>query len=984
MTSDLPLPPLPHTPEAADATAAEPGDDQGFDRRRFLELMGASFAFGGGLGAGCARQPDEQIVPYVVQPEEIVPGKPLFYATAMPFDGYARGLLVESHMGRPTKAEGNPLHPASRGATHVFDQASLLTLYDPDRSRVVTRKGEISTWVAFVDAVGRAVESRRGQQGAGIRILTEAVTSPTLAAQIRSLQARMPGLRWHAYQTVNQDHERAGARLAFGQDVDTLYRFDRASVIVSLDANFLSDGPGAIRAQRDFAERRRVRSTPASMSRLYVAEPMPTLTGAMADHRLPLRARQVEGLARRLWRTVTGSPQESTESGGPPGDNGGARDWIAAAATDLRQHRGAGIVVPGRFQPPAVHALAHAMNLYLGNVGHTMVFVPPADAAATVHEESLRELTADMAAGRVDLLIIIGGNPVYTAPVDLRFSERMGRVRTAIHLSLYDDETSQACEWHLPQSHYLESWSDARAFDGTASIIQPLIAALYHGRTAHQVVAALAGEATRSSHDIVRAHWQARRSELSRDDFERFWRRALHDGVIPGTEAQPASVVLRSEAIPEAVAVAAAASQAKEDIAALEIVFRPDPTVWDGSLANNGWLQELPKPITHVTWENVAHLSPATAARLGIASQDVVEARYRGRAVQAPAWIVPGHADGSVTVHLGHGRTRAGVVGTGVGFNAGALRTSDSPWMGAGLTLRKTGERFTIACAQPHHAIEGRNLLRSASLAHFRANPAFAQQAGHTPPRKLSLYPEMKHEGNAWGMVIDLGTCTGCSACVIACQAENNVPVVGKAEVTRGREMHWLRIDSYASGPVNAPTIAFQPVLCMHCENAPCEVVCPVAATSHSSDGLNQMTYNRCIGTRYCANNCPYKVRRFNFLSYTGDSGPARRLLANPDVTVRSRGVMEKCSYCVQRISAARIQAQRERRPLRDGDVVTACEAVCPSQAIVFGDINDPGSRVARLKATPLDYGMLAELNTRPRTSYLAKVTNPHPDYEGV
>jgi molybdopterin-containing oxidoreductase family iron-sulfur binding subunit len=620
-----------------------------------------------------------------------------------------------------------------------------------------------------------------------------------------------------------------------------------------------------------------------------------------------------------------------------------------------------------------MQALAHAMNHALGNIGRTVVYTDPVAAQPVDEVASLSELTADMEAGQVEVLIIIGANPVYTAPVELRFAEQLANVKMRVHLGLYSDETAALCHWHIPETHYMEAWGDTRAFDGTVSIVQPLIAPLYAGHSAHELLAALLGDLNVVGYQIVRDYW---RGHLPAEDFESFWRTALHDGLIGGTARSARPVDFRGLELDERMLPPASPSSSS----ALELVFQPDPTIWDGRFANNGWLQELPKPLSKLTWGNAALVSPALAARLGLRNEEVVELRCQGRMVRAPIWIMPGQADHTVTVGLGHGRWRAGRVGTGVGFNAYALRTADAPWSAQGLEIHRTGSFQSLATTQDHHSMEGRPLIRVGTMRQFLEHPEFVHDMGHDPPPGLSLYPENAYKGYAWGMAIDLNTCVGCNACVIACQAENNIPIVGKTEVRRSREMHWLRIDRYFGGELDNPEVYFQPMLCMHCEKAPCEVVCPVAATVHSAEGLNDMVYNRCVGTRYCSNNCPYKVRRFNFLQYADFTTETLKLHRNPDVTVRSRGVMEKCTYCVQRINAGRIEAHKENRTIRDGEVVTACQAACPTGAIVFGNINDRTSGVARMKATPLNYGLLSELNTQPRTTYLARLRNPHPD----
>ena len=935
-------------------------------RRRFIQLMGASLALAG--VTACTRQPEEKIMPYVRQPEDIVPGKPLFFATAMPLSGFGYGVLAESHMGRPTKIEGNPQHPASLGATDAFGQASVLTLYDPDRSQVIINAGMIRTWGGFVAALNSALDEQRPIAGKGLRVLTEAVTSPTLAQQLRTVLERFPGAKWHQYEPAGSRAAQAGARLAFGEERDAQYRFDRAEVILAFEADFLACGPAALRYARDFAGKRRVWQGEQTMNRLYAVESTPSLTGTMADHRLPLRSGEIGALARAVAQELGALPgQASAPPGTLPATYAG---WVRAVANDLRQHQGSSIVIAGEQQPPLVHALAHTLNYALGNIGQTVFYTDPVEAVPTDHMASLRELASDMAAGAVGLLVIVGGNPVYTAPADLRFAEHLAKVPLRMHLSLYHDETSALCHWHVPETHYLESWGDIRACDGTVTIIQPLIAPLYAGRSAHEVLAAVLGQPDGRAYDIVRDYWGSQRPG---EDFERFWRTALHDGLIAGTALAPRPVdgLRLGPADVEPLA---------PPPAGLELIFRPDPTVWDGRFANNGWLQELPKPLTKLSWDNAALISSATAERLGLASEDVVELRYQGRSVRAPVWIMPGHVDDAVTVSLGYGRWRAGQLGTNMGYNAYALRTSDAPWFGPGLEIVKTGARYQLVTTQEHFRMEGRNLVRAGGLTEYLAHPDFVHAMGHEPAPGQTLYPLVEYPGYAWGMAIDLNACIGCSACVIACQAENNVPIVGKAEVARGREMHWLRIDRYYRGRLDRPEAYYQPILCMHCENAPCEVVCPVAATVHDHEGLNNMVYNRCVGTRYCSNNCPYKVRRFNFFQYADYTTPSLKLQHNPDVTVRSRGVMEKCTYCVQRINAGRIQAEREGRSVRDSEVVTACQAVCPTEAIIFGNINDPNSRVARMKATRLNYGLLTELNTRPRTTYLARLRNPNPE----
>ncbi len=968
-------------------------------RRQFLRLMGASLALAG--LTSCRPLSQRKIVPQVQQPEEVIPGKPLYYASAFPMGGYARGVLVESHEGRPTKVEGNARHPATPGAngvlsmqsptqmnpdgtprhlgaTDVFMQASILTLYDPDRSQSPMYQGQLSSWTEFNAALAAEMAKQGAVRGAGLRILTENVTSPTLAALMEELLKKFPQAKWHQYEPVNFDNSREGAKVAFGEPVNTVYRFDRADVILSLDSDFLYSGPASVRYAHDFASRRRVRKDTTSMNRLYVVESTPTVTGSVADHRLPLRPSQVAQFAVALTGAL-GIPVSAPDL---PQEQ---RRWVNAIVRDLQAHRGRCVVTVGEMHHPAVHALVHAINERLGNVGQTVLYTAPVEARPVNHAGSLAELVQDMTEGKVEALLILGGNPAYNAPADTQFArllkELTQRNGFTVHLSLYEDETSAVCQWHIPEAHYLESWGDIRAFDGTVSIIQPLIEPLYPSRSAYELVDAMLGR-QRNSYDIVRAYWSRR---LGNANFTKTWRKVLHDGVVANTALPPRTVKVRTEA------VVGAAGNMPRPAEGLELVFAPDPTVWDGRFANNGWLQELPKPLTHLTWDNALLVSPNTAQKLGMRMDtgglanmvDVVEVRYRGEKLRAPIWIMPGQPDDCVTLSLGYGRTRAGKVGTGIGCNAYALRFSDALWTASGVQVVKAGERYPLAGTQQHHSMQGRKLFHSGTLEEFRKDPEhFVEREIHG--ELPSMYPDFQWDGQRWAMVIDTSLCIGCNACVTACQAENNIPIVGKEQVASGREMHWMRIDRYYEGGLDNPDTHLQPVTCMHCEKAPCEPVCPVGATVHSHEGLNQMVYNRCVGTRYCSNNCPYKVRRFNFLKYNDPKEPVLQLLNNPDVTVRGRGVMEKCSYCVQRINAARIAAKKLGREVQDGEVMTACQTACPTQAIVFGDMADAGSLVAQLKAQPHHYGLLEEWNTRPRTTYLAKVRNPNPELEGA
>jgi len=932
------------------------------ERREFLRLMGASLALSG-MGA-CTRQPTERIFPSARSPESRVPGKPLFFATAMPRTGGAQPILVESHMGRPTKIEGNPLHPGGFAGTLAQTQASVLGLYDPDRSKVVKRAGRISNWPAFLGALRDALDGL-DEQGTGLRVLTETVLSPSLADQLWSVLGNRPGVQWHQYEAVNRDLARAGALLAFEEDVQMLPRFERADVVLSIDADFMTTGPASVRLARDFADRRRAHKEGTNLCRLYAMESAPSPTGSLADHRLPLSPARIDATTRVIARAV-GVEIDAPEIASLPAPE---RTWVKALVEDLLARRGRGIVLAGEWQAPSVQALAHAMNDVLGNAGTTVDAYDPIEMEPIDQGPSLRQLTADMEVGEVRALVILGGNPAYTAPGDLAFGEALSKVPFSAHLGLHEDETSQRCGWHIPEAHFLESWTDTSTYDGTASIVQPLIAPLYEGRTPHEIVAALAGLVGKSSHDIVRGFWKR---ESFTDDFEALWAKSLHDGWLQETAFEPRPVSLSSSL---GGALAPPAAPAGKD--SVEVVLRPDPVIGDGRFANNGWLQELPRPITTLTWDNAACISPATARRMGIDTEDLVRVTSDQGAVEIAALIVPGHADDCLTLHLGYGRSSAGKVGSRVGRDVFGLVSST----GAGACfaeLQRTGGHYPLARTQLHHDIEGRDIVRTESIADLSSHVG-THHEDHEPSLVAASDP---HEGYAWGMVIDQSTCMGCNACVVACQSENSIPIVGKDEVRRGRAMHWIRVDSYFEGEESSPRILHQPVPCMHCENAPCEVVCPVAATVHSAEGLNDMVYNRCVGTRYCEANCPYKVRRFNYYLYADFETPSLKMMRNPDVTVRSRGVMEKCTYCVQRINEARIQAKKEGREIRDGEVTTACQGACPSSAIVFGDLQDPQSQVSKLRRLPQNYGLLAELGVRPRTTYLSKIVDPNPEID--
>jgi MoCo/4Fe-4S cofactor protein with predicted Tat translocation signal len=949
---------------------------EGFSRRGFLKTMGASLALAG--LTSCTRMPNTEIVPYVRQPENVVPGRPKFYATAFTLGGYASPVLVESHLFRPTKIEGNPQHPASLGGTDVYAQASILDLYDPDRAQDITYLGDVRSWNAFIDAISGPLMAEKSMAGGGVRILTQTVSSPTLAAQIKDYLAANPQAKWHVYEPINRDNVVEGAKLAFGEPVETRYDLSKADVIVSLDADFLYAGfPGSARYTRDFAARR---NPDANMNRLYVIESTPSSTGMKADHRLSMRAAEIQKFAFALANFLGAGPTENVAS----------VEWAKffdVVVKELGAQEGRSVVVAGDHQPSSVHELAHAINVKLGNVGKTVFYSDPVDANPVNRAESLKALVDDMHAGKVDVLLILSGNPAYDAPANLEFASllKSPAVATKIYIGSHRNETAELCQWHVPEAHYLESWSDARAYDGTVSIIQPLIEPLYNGKSAHEILAVLAGDSGATGHDLVQAYWQKQHTGA---DFDTFWRKSLHDGWVAGTAFAPKTATLKSLTFPD-VTLPDGQPRVGNGV---ELNFRRDPSIYDGRFSNNGWLQELPKPLTKLTWDNPIMIGPAMAERLKLNFKDVAELEFNGKKVKGAVWIQAGHPDNSITVFLGYGRTRAGRVGSGAGFDVYPLRTSKAPWFADGARLTATGETYNLASTQGYQTMETpdgseRPLVQERSLAEYKKEPNFAKEG--EPKPDLTLYPgfDYSKEAYSWGMAIDLNACVGCNNCIIACQSENNIAVVGKEQTLKGRHMHWLRVDTYYNGPRENPKGFFQPLPCMQCENAPCELVCPVQATIHSSEGLNDMVYNRCVGTRYCSNNCPYKVRRFNFLLFQDWETPQFKLMRNPDVTVRSRGVMEKCTYCVQRISEARIDTEtatvREGKEIKIGDdLQTACQQSCPANAIVFGNLNDPNSQVNKWKAQPRNYSLLGELNTRPRTTYLAEVRNPNPELE--
>ncbi len=954
----------------------EPPD--GVSRRNFLKVLGTSVALGG-MGA-CTQPPREKILPYADRPPEVTPGIPVYYATSMVLGGYATGLLVESHTGRPVKVEGNPGHPASLGAAGVYEQASPLQLYDPERGKGILYRGQPATWGSLHAALGLAppFRARWGGRGEGLAFLLEPTSSPLVLTLLARVRDRFPAARVFFHGPARDDSAPQGTVRAYGRPLHPRYDLSRAAVVVSLDADFLGgEMPYGLRYARDFAERRRIAGPAGAMNRLYVAEGVPSPTGTLADHRLRLRTGEVRQAATALLAALAagggaglpGLPGLTAPEASPAPPE--VRAWAEAAARDLALHRGQGVVIAGGRQPPEVHALAHLLNESTGNAGRTAWFTEPVLAGVGEGDPGPRELAEAIRGGAVQTLVVLEGNPVYAAPADLDLARLLRRVPQTVYLGLYADETAAACDWYVPAQHYLESWGDARAYDGTLSLVQPLIRPLYpEARGPADLLAPFAGPGGSTQHEMLREGWRTRVG----GDFDSFWDEALGRGFVPGTEAPPVAAAPRwGPALLEPAV--------RGGRAGIELVFPLDPRVYDGRFANLGWLQELPDPLSKLTWDNAALLSPRTAGRLGVETGDVVELRLEGRSLRAPALVLPGQADDSVALSLGYGREGAESLARGVGANANLLRSAAAPCFAGGASLERVLDggkpvRHALAVTQPHGSQEGRPIALHTTLEEYRRDPEFARrQRG----RALSLYPPFEYRGEQWAMSIDLSLCTGCSACVVACQAENNVPVVGKEEVLRSREMHWLRIDRYFSGDGEDPQVVMQPMLCQHCEKAPCEYVCPVNATTHSPDGLNEMTYNRCVGTRFCSNNCPYKVRRFNWFAYNAGKPETERMLMNPDVTVRARGVMEKCTYCVQRIRRHQIDEQTGRADPVAHPLQTACQQTCPTRAIVFGSLGDPGSEVARMRREPRAYAALHELGTEPRTRYLAKISNPAP-----
>ena len=920
-------------------------DLSGPSRRRILQLMGAAFAMSG-LSACDSGEPGGVLIPAVRNPPNIIPGLPNRYATAHVHDGYAMGTVVTHNMGRPFRVEGNPHHPSSLGATDPFSIAEVLNFYDPDREFGLTKDG-IAIDHQTLAAVLLSERSRLAEaHGAGLRILTGTVTSPTMARQLKALLTQYPEARWHQWQPISRDNVARGAILAYGKPLELVAHLDKADVILAIDSDLLSSAPGWVRYGRDYASRRNPART-QTMSRLYVVEPSASVMGAIADHHFPAGPAELHKVLLAIAASVL-------NSGMAPAD---APDWTGRISADLVANRGRVFVHVGPHQPPETHALVHAINEALGGRNTTYELIKPVAYEAQDQSASLRQLVEDMSAGKVNTLFICDQNPVWTAPGHLHFAEALQRVPLSIALSVQPNETTSVAKWSVPMRHAWETWGDARGHDGTATIMQPQALPLFGGYEPSEMMALLAGSAP-GGVEAVQESWKPNFD----GDFANGWREAIARGVIPNSASPRADTPLRADAVhsipPE---------PPKRD---LHLLFRPDPSLWDGRHANNPWLQELPRPLTKLTWDNPLHIAPALASRFGLANGDNVQIKSGEASVTAAVWIVPGQAPDVITAPLGGGRTQVGSVGQGAGFNYYPLTGVDiEP-----VFMRAPGQ--TELASTVHHNVllqVDDTILKHGTLAEFQQKPDFA----HNEHPEQHLYRWVPPGPAAWAMSVDLNRCIGCNACVIACQSENNIPTVGKQQVHMEREMFWLRIDLYHEGDIDNPDKFFEPVLCMHCEQAPCEVVCPVMATNHDSEGLNLMIYNRCIGTRFCSNNCPYKVRRFNFHGY-GRQQTRPVVSWNPDVTVRGRGVMEKCTYCVQRIAEERIAADRENRPERT--IKTACQQACPTQVFTFGNLHNPDDDVVKRKKSPLDFAMLEDQNTQPRTTYEAVVRNPNPD----
>jgi MoCo/4Fe-4S cofactor protein with predicted Tat translocation signal len=980
-------------------------EDSGLTKRDFMKLLGASMALAGIGVTGC-RRPEAYVVPFNKGVEWTIPGKFLFYATAMPLRQGAMPLIVSTVDGRPTKIEGNPLHPFSNGGTDAFAQASILDLYDPNRSKAIKENGV----EARPEALDNLLKSL-STSAEGMAFLVERKNSPTRDRLRAELEGKFPGMIWCEYEPLGTSLAQEAISASFGQGVRLLPNFERADVILALDSEFLNQSDKGVGFAHGFFGRRGPDQKDAAMNRLYVVENHYTGTGGLADHRYRCKASLIGEFTRQLASHVSASGDDSALASileaCPKTAATFDEAWLSACADDLLANRGRSIVFVGEQQPVWVQILGHAINHALGNSGATIMGL----AADEKPSASLGDLAAAIEGGSVKTLFVLGGNPAYNAPSDLNFSDLIRKVSQSVRLGLFEDETSKLCRWHVPAAHYLEAWSDVRAYDGTYSVVQPMILPLWNGVSELEILAQLAGRPKPQGPALIQETF----AQAFDTDPER-WNAVLRVGFAPGSE-WPAATLSFSGSPP------GARDDVKPMAEGLELVFLQSTSVDDGRYANNSWLQETPDLESKVTWDNVALVSPATAEKLGIRANnfgpiyqvaeqmgnnidfdvvaDLIEIKSpAGASVVAAAYVAPGHADDSISLALGYGRSGVSALFEGVGFNAYPLRSSDGQRFLTGVQVKVTKEKYPLAQTQEHRSMEGRDLFREGTLERYQHDPKFAQTMGmdsHIPPN-ISLYSHPQLTGSEqWGMTVDLNSCFGCNACVVACQAENNVPVVGKEQVRRNRDMAWIRIDRYFAGEPNDPEMLTQTMLCQHCENAPCETVCPVNATVHSDDGLNLMAYNRCIGTRYCSNNCPWKVRRFNYFDYNQRpldhlyAGPLARkgmadslkMAKNPNVTVRMRGVMEKCTFCIQRIEEAKIARLVEAGPRNKNDVPvrefkTACQQACPSDSLVFGNIREAQSSVSQTRQSDRAYVMLKYLNTQPRVSYLARIKNPN------
>lgn len=971
-------------------------------RRSFLRVMGASIAL---AGFAACRRPVQKILPYTNMPEDVVPGEPLHYASAMPFQDVLAGIIVENNEGRPTKIEGNELHPASNGNTSIFGQAEILQMYDPDRSRYVRKDGERSSVRAFA----KFCSDHFSNADQNIAFISEANSSPTYHRLKDQVMNKFSTTQWVTYEPFGEDNALEGTNIAFGQRLRTANKFDEANVIVSFDDDFLNPAAdkNSLENTKQFAEGRHIESPEDGMNRFYAIESTHTLTGSNADNRLRIKSSDIAhfiyALAAELSNSVSGLSSFRDVQ-----NKFSDHEWIPVLAEELLENRGDAILTVGREHSPELHATIAAMNAALGNAGQTVEYLEVPYLDDQNNRDAFAGLVDDLNSGDIDTVVLVGTNPAFTAPANLNFADALSNAAQVIHLSDFYDETSKLANWHINRAHFLEAWSDGYSYRGTRSVIQPQIEPLYSGISAIEFLSIILNGEQTKGYDLVQETWR----NYFTTNFQNRWEQTLHDGLAAEKTFATETVQISSQFSARARNFIANTPSAE----GTELVIRPDSTIFDGRYANNGWLQELPKPMTKITWDNVALMSKKTADELGVeqaslgkSDVEMIAITVNGRTVEMPAWIQPGHADDSITVTVGYGRDLIGRVANKAGFDTYPLRTTENMLFANNISLEMTGDLYEVACTQDHHSMEGRSLLRHATLQEYRENPDFSTYAsaygakmpglayadehgGHDAPLTIfdaitkEDYPDYEPQ---WGMAIDLNACTGCGVCTIACTAENNIPVVGKREVSRGREMHWIRTDRYYDGDVNNAKALHQPVPCMHCELAPCEQVCPVSATTHSEDGINQMTYNRCIGTRYCANNCPYKVRRFNFFNYAeefltgGDDPEIIQMAMNPNVTIRFRGVMEKCTYCYQRLNRAKIERDietdgRTMKP-KDGAVETACQQACPADAIYFGDLTDPDNEIVQIKQNNRNYLMLEELNTRPRTSYLSKISNPNP-----